>query len=178
MNLKVLKFIDVFIIFGLCFITHFIYEWFSNTLFSIFFPVNESIWEHLKMLYSAIIICGFFDWLILKIFRIKFNNFFISLFLTSFISILLFLILYVPLFYIFGNSLFLNITVLIVVIIVSQFISYFIYISKNYGYLNYISLIGIVFVYIIFGILTYYPFFNDVFYDFSKDKYGINIYDI
>ena len=63
MSLKRLKVIDVFIIFALCFLTHFIYSWFPNTLFSIFFPVNESIWEHMKMLFSAIIIFSVVDFI-------------------------------------------------------------------------------------------------------------------
>ena len=56
MTLKSIKVLSVFAIFLLCFITHFLYNWFPNTVFSIFFPVNESIWEHMKMMTSSILI--------------------------------------------------------------------------------------------------------------------------
>ena len=178
MSLKILKMIDFFVVFGLCFITHFMYNWFPSTIFSIFFPVNESIFEHLKMLYSAVMIGGFFDLVILKLFKIKYNNFLINLFLTSFFSVLIFLVIYMPLFYLLGDSTFINFLVLFVSIGIGQIISYYILNAKDYEYLNYVGLIGIIFIYIIFGILTYYPFKNDLFYDFSLEKYGINTYDI
>lgn len=178
MNLKLIKILDVIFIFCLCLVTHFVYTWVPNTLFSIFFPVNESIWEHLKMIYSAIIVWGFFDFCILKLFKIKFKNFLVNLFISSFFSLITFLLIYMPLFYFFGNSVFLNIVVLIIAIIVSQIISYYVLKAEDYNYLNYISLIGIIFIYIIFGVLTYYPFKNDLFYDFKYHKYGINTYDI
>ena len=56
MTLKRLKVVSIFGMFILCFLTHFLYNWFPNALFSIFFPVNESIWEHMKMMTSSILI--------------------------------------------------------------------------------------------------------------------------
>ena len=56
MNLKVIKILSVFGIFLLSFITHNGYDIFPNTLTSFFFPVNESIFEHMKMIYTDYII--------------------------------------------------------------------------------------------------------------------------
>ncbi|MFR2585155.1 MAG: DUF6512 family protein [Bacilli bacterium] len=178
MTLKRLKVIDVFIIFALCFLTHFIYSWFPNTLFSIFFPVNESIWEHMKMLFSAIIIFSVVDFILLKVFEIKYRNFITSIFLSAVLSIIIFLAIYLPLYYFIGENMVLNLTVLFVSIVFSQAVSYFVLESKDYGLLNYVSLIGIIFSYIVFGILTYYPPTEDLFYDPMDEKFGINTYNV
>ena len=53
MDLKKVKIVSIFGMFIFCFLTHFLYNFFPNTLFSIFFPVNESIWEHMKMMSSS-----------------------------------------------------------------------------------------------------------------------------
>ena len=50
----------------LAFIFHFAYEMLPNFLFSIFFPVNESVWEHMKMIYSAIVFYGIIDYFLNK----------------------------------------------------------------------------------------------------------------
>lgn len=178
MTLKRLKVIDVFIIFALCFLTHFIYSWFPNTLFSIFFPVNESIWEHMKMLFSAIIIFSVVDFILLKVFEIEYRNFITSIFLSAVLSIIIFLAIYLPLYYFIGENMVLNLTVLFVSIVFSQAVSYFVLESKDYGLLNYVSLIGIIFSYIVFGILTYYPPTEDLFYDPMDEKFGINTYNV
>ena len=114
MELKIVKIVDCFLIFLLCFVTHFVFDWFPNTLFSIFFPVNESIWEHMKMLFSAIIIYGIIDFTFLRSLKIYFNNFLTSLFLSGIFGVMSFLIIYMPLFYIFGNNMIMNFVVLFI----------------------------------------------------------------
>ena len=42
-----------------------------STLTAIFFPVNESIWEHMKLLFSAVIMYGIIDYIILQKFLLK-----------------------------------------------------------------------------------------------------------
>ena len=54
MTLKKSKIISTIGIFLLCFLFHFIYDWIPCTLTAIFFPVNESIWEHLKLVFYPI----------------------------------------------------------------------------------------------------------------------------
>ena len=74
MTLKKIKIISAIGIFGLCFLFHFMYEWFPNYFSTIFFPVNESIWEHMKLLFSAVVFYGIIDYIILQKFNIKYNN--------------------------------------------------------------------------------------------------------
>ena len=70
-----IKIIGVFIMMCLSFLSHFMYEWCNNFLFSIFFPVNESIWEHKKLLITPVLIYALIEYFIYKNKTIKFNNF-------------------------------------------------------------------------------------------------------
>lgn len=176
MNLKAIKIIGFFVIFLLCFPFHFLYEWLPNSLFSIFFPVNESIWEHMKLIYTSFVFYGIFDYLLLKKNKIVFNNFLIQLFLIPIIAIFIYLIIFIPIYKIIGENMIVSIGLLAIVILIEQILSYFILQYKEIKYQNIIGIIGIVLVYIIFGYLTYKPIENYIFYDTVKDKYGINIY--
>lgn len=176
MTLKKIKIIDVLLIFVLCFLTHFLYSWFPNTLFSIFFPVNESIWEHMKMLFTTIILIALFDFFAFKKWNIQTSNFLTSNFISALTSIPIFLTIYIPFYKSFGENMILNLTTLFIVIVISQIISYYILQTKNIKHLGYQSFIGIIMCYIIFGILTYYPPKNDLFFDQQDNKYGLNHY--
>ncbi len=45
-------------------LAHFLYEWSGdNTLIGIFTPVNESIWEHLKLLFYPVLIFSVYEYL-------------------------------------------------------------------------------------------------------------------
>ena len=70
MNLKKIKIIAVLGIFLLSFISHFAYELFPNIIFSFIFPVNESIWEHMKIIFTSTLIYGIIDYLLLKKYKI------------------------------------------------------------------------------------------------------------
>lgn len=73
---------------------------------------------------------------------------------------------------------FFSISLMIIVIIISQIISYFILNSKEVKILNKISFLLIILVYIIFGYLTYNPIENYIFLDKNNNLYGINNYNI
>lgn len=165
MNLKKIKFISVIIIFLLSFLSHFMYELFPSFLVSIFFPINESIWEHMKILSSSIIMNGLIEYLLLKKYNIKFNNFTFQLFITSILSIIIYLIIYLPLYNIFNENLFISISLMLIVYIIINIISYKILNSTKYKYINKISIILIILMYIIFGYLTYKPLNNYIFID-------------
>lgn len=73
--LKKIKLIAIINIFILSFISHYIYDLFPSILISFFFPVNESIAEHMKIIYTSTLVYGLFDYLLLKYNNIKFQNF-------------------------------------------------------------------------------------------------------
>ena len=176
MSLKAIKIIGFFVIFLLCFPFHFLYDWLPNSLFSIFFPVNESIWEHMKLIYTSFIFYGIFDYLLFKKNKIDFNNFLIQLFLIPIIAIFIYLIIFIPIYKMIGENMIISIGLLAIVILIEQILSYFILQYKTIKYQNIIGIIGNILVYIIFGYLTYNPIENYIFYDTVKDKYGINLY--
>ena len=69
MNLKKIKVVAVLGIFILSFLSHFAYDLFPNIIFSFIFPVNESIWEHMKLLSTTILLYGIIEYFLLKIFE-------------------------------------------------------------------------------------------------------------
>lgn len=59
---------------------HFLYEFSSGSpIVGMFFPVNESTWEHLKLLFTPVFIIGVIEWFF---YGKKFQNFFPALFVS------------------------------------------------------------------------------------------------
>ena len=176
MSLKVVKILGLFLIFLLCFPLHFIYDFLPNILFSIFTPVNESIWEHMKLIFTSYVFYGIFDYLLLKKNKISFNNFLLQLFLIPIVGIILYLLIFIPIYNNFGENMLISIGLLFLIIIFEQVLSYYFLRFKEIKYQNIIGIVGIIITYIIFGYLTYNPVENYIFFDISNSKYGINIY--
>ena len=178
MNLKKIKILSIFLTFSLCFIFHFAYSFFPNFIFSLFFPVNESIWEHMKMMCSSILVSEGVIYFLLKKYRINHNNFLLNVFIMCLLSIVIFLIIYYPFYLLIGENFILNVLCLFITICIVNYIGYKIlnYIHIDNGSL--IGFVGIVLLYIIFGILTYFPPKYNIFYDKVKEKYGINNYKV
>lgn len=160
-------------IFLLSFICHFVFDLFPNVLFSIFFPVNESIWEHMKILFTATLLYSFIDKIILKKLNVNYNNYYLQLFISAFISIPIYLIIYLPIYNSIGENMFVSIFLLLIVYIIMQYISYKIMQKKETKIPNYIFSILIILTYIIFIYLTYNPPQNYIFYDSENEIYGI-----
>lgn len=177
MTLKKIKIVSIFGMFVLCFLTHFLYNWFPNVLFSIFFPVNESIWEHMKMMTSSILIWNILEYFLFKKYRINHNNFYLSLFLEVSLSIIIFLIIYLPIYHFTGSVFILNIVVLFISLYFVNVVSYYI-LNFSPFHKEVLGVVGIILLYIIFGILTYNPPYNYIFFDKVENKYGINIYEL
>lgn len=173
MNLKKIKIIAVLGIFLLSFPSHFIYDLFPNFITSIFFPVNESIFEHMKIIFTSTLLYGIIDYILLQKNNIKFNNFSFQLFFTSFISIPIYLLIYLPIKALLGEKLIISISLLLITYILSQIISYYILSIKPLPRLNKATIPLIILTYIIFTILTYYPPKNFLFYDTQTKSYGI-----
>ena len=173
MNLKQIKIIAIINIFILSFISHFMYDLFPNVLISFFFPVNESIAEHMKILYTSILLSGILDYILIKLYNIKVNNFKFQLLLTSIISIPIFLIIFLPIYHLLGEILILTIIIMLLTYIIIEIISYKILTYPSLPYLNELSIPTIIFIYIIFIILTYNPPHTPIFYDTLNNYYGI-----
>ena len=89
MSLKNLKILGVILAFFLSFIFHSVYDLFPNFITSIFFPVNESIFEHMKIIFGCILLSGVIQKIIVIKKNLSYNlcnltmHFFESLFLNS-----------------------------------------------------------------------------------------------
>lgn len=172
MTIKKIKVIGVFIIFGLSILYHFIYEISDNILFSFIFPVNESIWEHMKLLFTPFITYSIIEYLMFRN-KIKMNNFFISLFIIPLISIITYLIIFLPIYNLIGENMIVSITLLFLVICLEEFISYKLYTYHKIMYEKPLGIIGTITLLLMFIYLTYYPFYNYIFMDSKENTYGI-----
>lgn len=176
MSLKKIKIIGTFGIFILMSLFHFIYELIPNDLFAILFPVNESIFEHMKLIFSTLVIYSIIDYLLLKKFNLPRNNFLFNILISALSCIIIFLIIWLPIYYKIGENMIITLLFLFIAIMFSQVISYYILKNKNNQLLNYISIAIIILIMIIFAYFTYYPLYNDFFFDPMKEQYGINTY--
>lgn len=173
---KKIKIISLIFIFAFCFLLHFLYEWLPNPLFSAISPVNESIWEHMKLIFSSYILFSGIEYYILKKKEIVFNNYLFQMFIVPIIGIIIYLIIYLPLYNIFGENMFISISLLFIIIILEEIISYYLLNYKGIKFGKVIGICGIIIIYITFIYLTYNPIRNYIFYDIKDNKYGIDIY--
>lgn len=90
--MKKIKIIAVFVVMDLSVLCHFLYEWNNNFIFSILSPVNESIWEHMKLMVTPVLLYGIFEWLYYKKKNINHDNLLLSLCISSIIGIIVYLI--------------------------------------------------------------------------------------
>lgn len=170
--MKKVKIIYVVFLFALAFIWHFAYSIFPNPVFAWFFPVNESIWEHMKIIYGTIIFGAFFERYLLKKNNVSYHNFNIEIFVKSFTGIVFYLIIYLPLHRIFGENMFIAIVTLLLTYIFVEWLGTKILKLEDYN-ITILPIILIILGFILFIILTYYPPRNFMFYDTNKAIYGI-----
>ena len=162
--MKRIKIIGIIISFILSFIFHFLYNIFPNFITSIIFPINESIWEHMKLIITSNLTFGIIEFFILKKKNIKYHNLIFSYAISGVIGIIFYLIIYIPIDKIFGHSLIFAIILLLITFIIISIINYYIMNYKKIKYNHVIGIILIIISYIIFGYLTYYPLDTNLFY--------------
>lgn len=80
MSLKRAESLSFFIACALGVLFHFIYEWTGESpIAALFFPINESTWEHLKLIYFPIALLSVIEYFFLGI---RYNNFIVIKFLS------------------------------------------------------------------------------------------------
>lgn len=165
--------IGFFVILGLGFLMHGVYEWIPNFITSLFFPVNESIWEHNKL-----ILLSYFLWMIIQFFLYNDSkkNIITSSFVGALLCIFILNLSFTPV-YLYVMNANDNFVVTMIFYIVSIILSLIIntkILKKAFNNRwKKISLIGFGISFIVLAILTYNPLFYDIFYDFSKGIYGL-----
>lgn len=152
---------------------HFAYDW-SNKAFivGLFTPVNESPWEHLKLIFFPFILYGIYE--SKKLENDKFN-----VFTAKLIGVLSAIMTTLAIFYVVNGALgkvpdFVNIISYFVGMAVGFLVSYlFIKNSIGKGSLNGISLATIIVIAIMFVFLTVYPIKIPLFQDPQNFTFGI-----
>lgn len=173
MNNKKVLFIETITIFLSMFLFHNIYNWFPNFLTASFFPVNESLFEHLKLMFTTQIIISLIIYLILKLKRIKFSNYLLGLLISTIVTISLFFLIYLSIYNRFGENLFLTMSIYLITLIIGNIIFYLISKRKHKFLLNLISLVIISIIAVILIYFTFNPLKNDFFFDSIEEIYGI-----
>lgn len=154
----------IIFLFLLSFLWHFMYDWFPCVLTSIFFSVNESIWEHMKIIFYVLLIGS--------ILEKKNNNYYLCLMVKPLVGVLFYLILFIPLYLIFGESMILSLSLMLFTYIIMELLG--IKISKQEELnIKVLPIIIVILCITLFSMLTYYPLHNFLFFDSVKLGYGI-----
>ena len=162
----------------LTFLFHYLYEWFPNPFFAVLFPVNESIWEHMKLLYSGFFFWNIIEYLLIRKYSIKINNYILNTFIVMISSIIVYLIIYLPLYDVIGESMILAIGLLAIIVALSELFGFYLLkMERQDSPLNKASIVLIILGYIVLASLTFNPIKNYIFYDTHNHKYGIDIYE-
>lgn len=155
---------------------HFLYDLLGRKLLiGLFVPVNESVWEHCKMVILPTILW----WLIYYIFANKMNVISIDKWLTSMVISLLVSIITIPLLFYFYTQAFgvelivVDIIILFIAILSGQSLSIHYYIYSDKCLNKYVSLAISIIVVIIFMVFTVYTPKIPIFMDSSNQSYGI-----
>lgn len=174
MNKKLINITSVIFIFLVGFIIHNLYEWFPSIFTIIIAPVSESIFEHIKMIFTSFLLWSIIKFFILRKNNIHENTYILKELITVIFEIILFLSIFIPIYKNFGENLMITLLIYFITITISQILNYFIKIKNDYKILNIISIIVIVVIYIFMTYLSYKPPISDFFLDPSNNSYGLN----
>ena len=160
---KKIKIIGAIIWIILTFISHFMYELFPNNLVASFFPINESIWEHMKLFVTPAIITFIWEMIYMKIKHICIQNNYLSLLIEIMSSTGSFLTIFLPYYYRFEHNFAITLIMMFISIIIAKYLSYIVVSEKNELILNIFAIPIILFIVIINIVFTFFPLNNGLF---------------
>ena len=172
-NNKKIMYIKTIAIFLSLFLFSYVYKWIPNVLTSLIFPVNESLFEHLKMIFNAEIIVSLIIYLVIKKKDIKINNYMMALLLSTIFNVILFYLIYVPIYNRFGSNLIMTMIIYFITLSISQYLFYLITLKKHNHFYNKLCLIIIPFIAVILMYFTYKPLKTEFFFCPINETYGI-----
>ena len=161
------------IIFILNFPAHFLFDFWPLKFIGYFFPVNESIFQHLKMMFTCFMLFYIFLFFFKK--SLALENITLSALVSSLSTIIIFLLIYLPITAIFKENMIVTFIILFLSIFLGQYLGNKILRKKDYKYLNYLSLFIILIILIFNASLTYNPLKNYLFYDALHKTFDIVI---
>jgi len=163
-----MKIIATFLWIILTFISHFMYDLFPNAIIASFFPINESIWEHMKLFVTPSIFVFTFELIYMKIKRLCIQNNYLSLLIEIMSSIGIFLTIFLPYYYRFEHNLIITLIMMSFSIIIANYLGYIIISEKNELILNVIAIPLILIIVITNIFFTFNPGNNALFIDSTK----------
>ena len=165
---KKIKIIGAILWFILTFVSHFMYDWFPNNIVASFFPINESVWEHMKLFVTPAVITFIFEMIYMKLKRICIQNNYLSLLIEIMSSTGTFLTIFLPYYYRFPHNLFITLIMMLISIGIAKYLGFIIVSEKNELILNIIAIPIILIIVIMNIILTFNPLNNGLFIDSTK----------
>lgn len=153
-NVEIISFIIASIL-GVFF--HFIYEWSNeNPIAALFFPVNESTWEHLKLIFFPILLLSIAEYFL---FGVQYKNFVFVKFLSAVIGMVITVVLFYTYTGVYGkNNDVINILIYFIAMILAYVFSYRSLRSKRfYGIPEQIGFYGFLLLFLMFVIFTLFP---------------------
>lgn len=153
--------------------SHFLFEFFGESKFiALFCPVNESVWEHLKLLYFPFLLYTIIEYFILK----KQRDFFYAKFSGVFWGMIFMTAFFYTYSGILGkNILFIDILTFLISVFISFLISHAMLINEKQSteHADTAAIILFISMSALFFIFTFSPPFIHVFKDTSNGIYGI-----
>lgn len=155
-ELKYYYILGIFFVAILGTLLHFLYQWSGNHFFiGLFSPINESIWEHMKLLFFPMLLYSF-------LFIPKLKKNYPCIISSLCFGILIGTLLIPVLFYTYtsftGNNIFfLDIATFILSIIIAFFISYRLTLSCKAEPYHFLLYGLIIILFLCFALFTYYP---------------------
>lgn len=150
---------------------HFTFEWSGESKFvGLFSPVNESVWEHLKMSYWAVTTFMIIEYWFIKPYT---NSFFIS----KFLGVLAMNLFIVVVFYTYNafmeESLIIDIGSFMIGAVICQLIGIKIMSSRSSQGMERLGLGLYIIMGLVFALFTFYPPHLGIFMDSNSKTYGI-----
>ena len=164
--------INIFLTFAFGFLIHGLYSWFPSSLTSIF-PVNESLYEHVKLIFYSPIFSSLILFIIFRKKGVKINNYLYGLMLSTFFNIFLFYLIFIPVYKEIGENLLVTLIIYFITIGISNYLYYLIIQMNNHKWLNIISLVILLISTIPLTYFTYHPKKEEFFRDPKTNQYGI-----
>ena len=172
-SLKRWRFAGIVVLTVLGFVLHYLFSWTGGSkIVGFYSPVNESVWEHLKLGYWSVVLFSVVEHLSIKN---RTNNYFLARtigILTLEVTIIIIFYWYT---FIAGKDILLiDISSYILAVISCQYITYFFLRAQPFSKaINRICLAIFLLLGVLFGAMTYYPPHIAIFKDSIKNTYGI-----
>lgn len=153
---------------------HFLYEWSGeNAFIGSFSAVNESVWEHLKLVFYPMLLAGIVEYFFVEK---RTNNYIEAKTIGIFAAISFVVVTFFTYTGILGTNIFLiDILIFLISIVLGEWIAYKLMKRENESTMQTKILSGIILVFLLFSfiICTYYTPEVNLFRDTTTGQYGI-----